>query len=251
MRTAEVSPANWRRSWRVRVAANILAGGIGVLIGGNSGAFSAANTDLYNRNGSNGDGKGGTGSEFRTSAGNAVSGAWNGLVGIAETFVNIPNGGPFATPGDPGYISLGAARLSYTPGDQIGSNVELIAAILATRKVGKGSVAESEAQALTEAQAFEKSLVGLPPGERVAQVKQTAQSVAVDNGWQKDSQLSRLNDRDVYRAADGTLYAVDSQHGRFEVVNGKTGAHMGEVTMKDLVPTKSADASGRHDLRLK
>ncbi|CAB3810597.1 hypothetical protein LMG28688_07271 [Paraburkholderia caffeinitolerans] len=102
-----------------------------------------------------------------------------------------------------------------------------------------------------DAQTFEKSLVNLPPGERVAQVKQTAQTVAADNGWQKDSQLSRINGRDVYRTDDGTLYAVDSQHGRFEQINAKTGEHMGEVSMIGLQPTKPADTSGRHDLRLK
>jgi hypothetical protein len=61
----------------------------------------------------------------------------------------------------------------------------------------------------------------------------------------------RLNGRDVYRADDGTLYAVNSQHGRFEQVNGKNGAHMGELSMLDLQPTKPADTSGRHALKLK
>jgi filamentous hemagglutinin len=37
----------------------------------------------------------------------------------------------------------------------------------------------------------------------------------------------------------------------FEQVNGKTGAHMGEVSMLDLQPAKPADTSGRHDLKLK
>ncbi|MDE1006833.1 MAG: colicin E3/pyocin S6 family cytotoxin [Paraburkholderia fungorum] len=82
-------------------------------------------------------------------------------------------------------------------------------------------------------------------------MKQTAQAVATDNGCTKDSQLSRINGRDVYRADDGTLYAVDSQHERLEQVNRKTGAHMGEVGMLDLQPTKPADTSGRHDLKLK
>ncbi|SEJ87621.1 two-partner secretion domain-containing protein [Paraburkholderia diazotrophica] len=233
------------------VAANIIAGGIGGLVGGNSGAFAAANADLYNRSNGNGEGQGSKGSEFLKAAGNGAAGAWNGLVGVAETLANLPNGGPLASPGDPGYISLDAARLTYTPGDQIGSNVELLTALLATKKIGKGSVAEADAMTVSEARAFEQSLIGLPPGERVAQVKQTAQTVATDNGWSKDSQLSRVNGRDVYRADDGTLYAVDSQHGRFEVVNGKTGAHMGEVSMIDLTPTKPADTSGRHDLRVK
>lgn len=43
--------------------------------------------------------------------------------------------------------------------------------------------------------------------------------------------LAELMSRDVYRADDGTLFAVDTQHGRFEQVNAKTGEHMGEVSM--------------------
>jgi len=46
------------------VAANILAGGIGTLVGGNSGGFSAANADLYNRSTCNDKGECSTGSEF-------------------------------------------------------------------------------------------------------------------------------------------------------------------------------------------
>ncbi|WP_232438163.1 hemagglutinin repeat-containing protein [Burkholderia ubonensis] len=46
------------------VLSNVLAGAGGALIGGTSGAFTAANADLYNRSQSNADGTGGTGSEF-------------------------------------------------------------------------------------------------------------------------------------------------------------------------------------------
>ncbi|MBP0589786.1 hypothetical protein J8I87_08660 [Paraburkholderia sp. LEh10] len=226
------------------VLANVVAGAGGFLIGGTTGAFSASNADLYNRSTGNGDGQGSTANTAVDTVKNAAAGAWNGLVSLGEMVANIPNGGPFASPGDPGYISANGLKLPYTPGDQIGEGVEFA---LATRGIGKGTAAELTA----DAQAFEKSLVNLPPGERVAQVKQTAQTVAVDNGWQKDSQLSRINGRDVYRADDGTLYAVDTQHGRFEQVNAKTGEHMGEVSMMGLQPTKPADASGRHDLKLK
>jgi filamentous hemagglutinin len=69
------------------VAANMIAGGVGGLVGGNSGAVTAANADLYNRDGTNGQGKGGTGSQFIDSAiANAVSGvldlknAWTNAV---------------------------------------------------------------------------------------------------------------------------------------------------------------------------
>jgi len=117
-----------------------------------------------------------------------------------------------------------------------------------------GKAPSRNTETTTESQTahdFERGLVRLPPGERVAQVKQTAQSVAGAQGWQKDPQLSRLNGREVYKAGDGTLYALDTQHGRFEMVDGKTGRHMGEVRLLDMQQTKPADPSGRHDLRLK
>lgn len=44
----------------------------------------------------------------------------------------------------------------------------------------------------------------------------------------KDNKLTKLNNRDVYRGADGNLYALDTQHGRFETVSPK-GKHLGEV----------------------
>ncbi|WP_080402663.1 hemagglutinin repeat-containing protein [Burkholderia ubonensis] len=46
------------------IAGNLLAGSLGGLVGGNSGAFAAANADLYNRSQGNATGTGGTGSEF-------------------------------------------------------------------------------------------------------------------------------------------------------------------------------------------
>ncbi|SPB17149.1 hemagglutinin [Caballeronia novacaledonica] len=68
-------------------AANLVAGGIGGLVGGNSGAFSAANMELYNANNDNGQGKGGTGSELMdkgVAAANAVS-DW-----LKNTYGDIP-----------------------------------------------------------------------------------------------------------------------------------------------------------------
>lgn len=65
------------------------------------------------------------------------------------------------------------------------------------------------------AKQFERSLVRLPPGERVAQIKSMASSVAAESGLTKNNRLSKLNGRDVYSAADGGLYALDTQYGRF------------------------------------
>ena len=98
---------------------------------------------------------------------------------------------------------------------------------------------------------FEESLYNLPPGERVALVKQMVNQVAPSNGMVKDNKLTRINNRDVYRGNDGYLYAVDTQHGRFEQVNAKTGKHQGEVDMGMKPISDSMDKSGGHDLKVK
>src|SRR5699024_3417498 len=96
---------------------------------------------------------------------------------------------------------------------------------------------------------FEKSLVKLPPAERVAAVKTKSQEVAKNAGLVKDSKLSKINGRDVYKdPKTRELYSVDTQHGRFEKTN-KKGKHEGEFDF-DFMPTKPADSSGGHDLRV-
>lgn len=96
---------------------------------------------------------------------------------------------------------------------------------------------------------FELALFGLPPNERVARAKEMGREIAKLRGWSKDNRLSRINERDVYVGNDGFLYAVDTQHARFERVNKKNGKHVGEFNM-DLSPVDSSiDRSGGHDLR--
>jgi filamentous hemagglutinin len=97
---------------------------------------------------------------------------------------------------------------------------------------------------------FEESIFRLPPGERVARIKSMAVSVTAANGMVKDKRLSKLNARDVYRASDGRLYALDTQHGRFEVIHPKTGKHLGEVDFS-FKETQPADRSGGHNIRVK
>ncbi|WP_243129678.1 colicin E3/pyocin S6 family cytotoxin [Clostridium sp. HBUAS56017] len=59
-----------------------------------------------------------------------------------------------------------------------------------------------------------------------------------------------MNGRDVYRdSKTGNLYAVDSQHGRIEMLNAK-GKHKSEVNF-DLEQTKPANTSGEHNLKMK
>jgi filamentous hemagglutinin len=98
---------------------------------------------------------------------------------------------------------------------------------------------------------FEKGLVGLPAGERVAIVKSRGKELANAIGWKKDNRLTRMNDRDVYRGGDGFLYALDTQHGRLEQVNGKTGKHISEFYFDLVAVPDSKDESGGHDLRVK
>ncbi|AXO87793.1 hypothetical protein DZC75_07120 [Pseudomonas parafulva] len=92
---------------------------------------------------------------------------------------------------------------------------------------------------------FEKSLSGLSAGERVARIKSVVASVIAANGMVKDT---RLNGRDVYRGQDGKLYALDTLHGCFKVLNPKNGKHMGEVDF-EFNQTKPADTTGRHNLK--
>jgi hypothetical protein len=54
------------------LVSNVLAGVGGALVGGSAGAFTASNADLYNRSTGNGDGKGGTGSDFLDRLGDAI-----------------------------------------------------------------------------------------------------------------------------------------------------------------------------------
>ena len=98
--------------------------------------------------------------------------------------------------------------------------------------------------------AFEASLSKLPPGERVAIVKETVNKVIVEQGMVKDNRLTKLNNRDVYRGVDGNLYALDTQHGRFEAVSLK-GKHLGEVDFSMQKIPNSIDKSGGHDLKVK
>lgn len=97
---------------------------------------------------------------------------------------------------------------------------------------------------------FEKNLAFLPPRERVAVVKETAPQIAAANGMVKDSKLTKLNNRDVYRGLDGNFYALDTQHGRFEVVTSK-GKHLGEVDFSMQKIPNTIDKSGGHDLKVK
>ncbi|HGM6861302.1 TPA: hypothetical protein ACKQDZ_002649 [Serratia rubidaea] len=70
-------------------------------------------------------------------------------------------------------------------------------------------------------------------------VKQAAESLK--------NQVWDINNRGVYRGADGNLYALDTQYGRFEAVSPK-GKHLGEVDFSMQKIPDSIDKSGDHYL---
>ncbi len=75
--------------------------------------------------------------------------------------------------------------------------------------------------------ALKDVLYKLPPGERVALIRQQADEAARIHGFTKDNSLSTLNNRTVYRGTDGKIYSLDTQHGEFELINSRTGQHEG------------------------
>ncbi|MCZ2498764.1 filamentous hemagglutinin N-terminal domain-containing protein [Xylophilus sp. Kf1] len=97
---------------------------------------------------------------------------------------------------------------------------------------------------------FYISVQNLSAGERVALIKQESKQVAGANGWVKDNRLTRINDRDVYSSPDGNLYALDTQHASWEVLNSK-GIHLREVRLIDLQRLVGPDTTNTHNLVVK
>jgi RHS repeat-associated protein len=102
------------------------------------------------------------------------------------------------------------------------------------------------------AREFEKSLVGLPVGERVAEVRRQTSIIAEERGWTVAKDVQKKNPgRTVYRdPATGELYSVDTQHGRFEKLTSK-GKHIEEVQLDGTPVEDSRDSSGGHDLEVR
>ncbi|MGF6604529.1 filamentous hemagglutinin family protein [Paraburkholderia sp. GAS448] len=80
------------------VAGNLLAGGFGGLVGGNSGAFTAANADLYNRSNCNAEGKCSTGSQVLDAVMNVVNDPWGSLNHALNSIIPAPGQNPPADP---------------------------------------------------------------------------------------------------------------------------------------------------------
>ncbi|WP_154731385.1 hypothetical protein, partial [Burkholderia pseudomallei] len=122
------------------IAANVAATVGGALVGGSAGAAMASNVELYNAGNDPQKtddratiaGLQGLLSRTAAMASDAKAGVWNGMVNVAGVIVNIPNGGPFASPGDPGYVSLDGLKKPYKSGTSIGPDTEFLTPILAT-----------------------------------------------------------------------------------------------------------------------
>ena len=97
---------------------------------------------------------------------------------------------------------------------------------------------------------FETNISKLPANIRVATIIEKANEIAKMRGLVKDNKLSKINKRIVYKDKNtGDFYSLDTQHGRFEHLN-KGGKHLGEVNF-NFEPTKNADNSGKHDIKIK
>ncbi len=86
------------------VLSNVVAGAGGFLIGGPTGAFTASNTDLYNRSTGNGDGQGSTSNSALGWIGDQLASAGRGAENLANQFAALVNvngpQGPYVDPGD-------------------------------------------------------------------------------------------------------------------------------------------------------
>ncbi|MDN7430083.1 hemagglutinin repeat-containing protein [Burkholderia sp. AU45388] len=126
------------------IAANVAATVGGALVGGSAGAAMASNVELYNagndpqKTDDRATIAGLQGLLNRTAAmaSDAKAGVWNGVVNVAGVIVNLPNGGPFASPGDPGYVSLDGLKKPYKSGTSVGPDAEFLTPILATLGLG-------------------------------------------------------------------------------------------------------------------
>jgi hypothetical protein len=98
------------------------------------------------------------------------------------------------------------------------------------------------------AKEIEASVSTMPTNERVGFVKSVARVKAKSNRWKFNSRLKTKNGgRDIYTDKKGTHWGVDTQHGRWEKFNRKTGIHEGEFNF-DGIQVKPAIRSRRINL---
>ena len=95
---------------------------------------------------------------------------------------------------------------------------------------------------------FYKSVVNLEPGERIKKYKEMAKKVADNNGWKKNSNLSKKNNRDIYTDSDGNHYSLDTRHGDFEIFD-KRGKHQGAIKFKGT-ESGNRDKTRKHNIEI-
>jgi hypothetical protein len=143
----------------------------------------------------------------------------------------------------------GWGTLSVVSGDTTRVIGKVVGKIGDLEKKGKAleAAAKNVSNGRFDVVAFDQKIAKMNVNEKIALIKSTSMDIAKHNGWKKESKLTRINNRDVYfDSKTKNYYALDTQHGRFEVVNSK-GKHQGEVDF-NLNQTKPADKSGGHDL---
>ena len=97
---------------------------------------------------------------------------------------------------------------------------------------------------------WEARLAKIAPNEKYVAASGKLKKVAEKNGWEKDNKLTKKNNRTVYRDPEtGKIYAFDTQHGRFEVLD-KNGNHIDEVDIDGKAMGKK-DKSGGHNIYTK
>ena len=97
---------------------------------------------------------------------------------------------------------------------------------------------------------WEARLAKIAPNEKYVAASGKLKKVAEKNGWEKDNKLTKKNNRTVYRDPEtGKIYAFDTLHGRFEVLD-KNGNHIDEVDIDGKAMGKK-DKSGGHNIYTK
>ncbi|MBD5772106.1 hemagglutinin repeat-containing protein [Marinomonas colpomeniae] len=159
--------------------------------------------------------------------------------------------GVYILPGaDGSEIQIDITSGGYQPASETGVSTETVVGggYQIADDLGLGAVYSKE----FDSDDFKRSLVNLPVGERVAEIKTTVNELQTELGLTKSNKLTKLNQRDVYVGEDGFLYALDTQHATFEKVNAKTGKHIEEVNLDLTEQNKNKyDSSGSHDLKVK
>ncbi|MBX2910226.1 MAG: hypothetical protein KF706_11405 [Chitinophagales bacterium] len=95
----------------------------------------------------------------------------------------------------------------------------------------------------------------LPANDRIAKFVEAGRDVAKNNGWQKNSKLSKMNDREVFEVLDNkgkidSYRALDTEKGTFEILD-KKGRHQGEANFEGIATATKGDNTGGHDIKLK